>query len=197
MKLPRVLLGEELDKKLMASYEGWSTYVNRFVLNSLAGHAGALIEPSKVAEQALREALDELKGRLGGEMQTWRWDRLHRAVFPHYPFHNLPFLQKWFSRSVPCGGDWSTVNFGAVSSARPFIQRNVPGYRQIIDLAQPDGGSFIHSVGQSGHFLSPHYDDYLKDWAAVRYRPMRFTREAVERDARATLRLMPKAPRTA
>jgi penicillin amidase len=193
MKLPRVLLGEELDKKLLASYEGWSTYVNRFVLDSLSGRVPTSTEPSKLAERALREALDELKGRLGDEMQNWRWDRLHRAVFPHYPFHNVPFLQKWFSRSVPRGGDWSTVNFGAVLSARPFIQRNVPGYRQIIDLAQPDGGLFIHSVGQSGHFLSPHYDDYLKDWAAVRYRPMRFTRAAVERDARATLRLTPKA----
>lgn len=193
-KLPRVILGEELDKKLLASYEGWTSYVNRFVLDSLAGRAGGVAEPAAAAERALREALEELRGRLGADMRAWRWDRLHHAVFPHYPFHNVPFLQKWFSRSVPNGGDWSTVNFGAVLSSRPFLQRNVPGYRQIVDLARPDGGLFIQSVGQSGHFLSPHYDDYLKDWAAVRYRPMRFTREAVERDARSTLRLVPSAP---
>jgi penicillin G amidase len=69
----------------------------------------------------------------------------------------------------------------------------VPGYRHIVDLGSTDGGRFIHAGGQSGHLLSPHYDSYLDDWQAVRYRPMRFTAEAIEAARAATLRLEPRS----
>ena len=35
---------------------------------------------------------------------------------------------------------------------------------------------FLDAVGQGGHFLSPHYDDFLGDWKAVRHKKMRMTR---------------------
>ena len=38
---------------------------------------------------------------------------------------------------------------------------NGPIYRQVIDLANLDNSRYIQSTGQSGHLLSPHYDDLL------------------------------------
>jgi acyl-homoserine lactone acylase PvdQ len=44
----------------------------------------------------------------------------------------------------------------------------------------------------SGHFLSPHYDDFLSDWRAVRHRPMRMDRASIEKGATGRLRLTPQ-----
>jgi hypothetical protein len=63
------------------------------------------------------------------------------------------------------------------------------GYRQIVDLSEP-GGSFIHAGAQCGHFLARR-GDYMRDWASNRYRPMRFDRDSVERNAAGTLLLEP------
>ncbi|MBZ5558914.1 MAG: penicillin acylase family protein [Acidobacteriia bacterium] len=47
-------------------------------------------------------------------------------------------------------------------------------------------------MGQSGHVLSPHYDDALQAWHDVRHRKMRMTRADVERGALGTLTLTPR-----
>jgi penicillin amidase len=82
------------------------------------------------------------------------------------------------------------VHPGSFSIKKPFEQRFGPTYRQIVDLAD-DGGAFLQTTGQSGHFLSPRYDDYLPDWGAGRYRSMRLRRAAVDASVEATLRLLP------
>jgi len=51
---------------------------------------------------------------------------------------------------------------------------------------------FADAVGESGHFLSKHYDDFLPDWQAVRHRPMRMDRKAIEKGAIGTLTLRPR-----
>ena len=93
------------------------------------------------------------------------------------------------SRSVGNGGDWSTVNVGPVAADSPYEQHSVSGYRQIIDLSPANDSRFADAVGESGHFLSKHYDDFLAGWQGVRHRPMRMDRTEIEKGAIGTLRL--------
>ena len=72
------------------------------------------------------------------------------------------------------------VNVGPVAAERPYEQQSVPGYRQIVDLSPANDSRFLDAVGQSGHFLSPHYDDLLADWQAVRHHKMRMDRAAID-----------------
>jgi penicillin G amidase len=116
---------------------------------------------------------------------------VHAAVFPHQGLDAVPALRRFLSRSVPNGGDWSTVNVGPVAADTPFEQHSVPGYREIIDLSPANDSRFLNDVGESGHPLSTHYDDFLADWRAVRHRPMRMQREDVEHGAIGRLRLTP------
>ena len=46
------------------------------------------------------------------------------------------------------------------------------GYRGVYDFADPDSSVFIESTGQSGHFLSRHYDDMAQLWRRGEYIPM-------------------------
>ncbi|MEK7270601.1 MAG: penicillin acylase family protein, partial [Planctomycetota bacterium] len=59
-------------------------------------------------------------------------------------------------------------------------------------LSPGNDSRFLADVGQSGHPLSPHYDDFLSDWKAVKHRRMRMERADIERGAMGTLRLMPR-----
>ena len=76
-------------------------------------------------------------------------------------------------------------------SIAPTTQEAVPGYRQIIDLSPANNSRFIDAVGESGHFLSPHYDDFMADWRDVRDRKMRMTRADVDDGALGRLVLTP------
>jgi penicillin amidase len=128
---------------------------------------------------------------MGADPDGWRWDRIHRAVFPHQGLDAVGLLRPLLSRAVPGTGDWSTVNVGPTAADRPFEQHSVPSYRQIVDLSPADDSRFLDAVGQSGHFLSAHYDDFLEDWRTVDYRAMRLTENDGARGVTATLRLIP------
>ncbi|PYR12119.1 MAG: penicillin amidase, partial [Acidobacteria bacterium] len=93
--------------------------------------------------------------------------------------------------SVPAAGDWSTVNIGTVAADLRYEQHLVPGYREIIDLSPANDSRFLDAIGESGHALSPHYDDFLADWRLVRHRKMRMIRSDIENGAIGRLRLVP------
>jgi penicillin amidase len=200
LELAPALAGDELGALMLDSYEGRFTYITRFVRNTLTGDDRWCdnVETASQTEDcrhtitlALRRALEKLSASMGGDPGRWQWGRVHTAVFPHQGLDAVPALRPFLSRSVPSGGDWSTVNVGAVDVDFAYEQRAIPGYRQIVDLSPANDSRFLDAVGQSGHFLSRHYDDFLEDWRAVRHRKMRMDRREIDRDQRGTLRLTP------
>jgi penicillin amidase len=201
LRLPRAIVGDELGARLTGAYENRLSFVTRFLQNVLtaddsawcaeAGTGGRGSCAAKVSE-TLNDALAELTDRLGSEVPAWRWDRLHRVVFPHQGFDTVPGLGALLGRSSPSAGDWSTVNVGSVSTSRPYEQRAVAGYRTIVDLSSRNDSRFMIDLGQSGHPLSEHYDDFMDDWRNVRYRPMRLERGDIEEGATGRLQLTPR-----
>ena len=99
-------------------------------------------------------------------MARWRWDAVHHAVFPHQGLDAVAVLRPLLSRSVPNGGDWSTVNVGPVAADDPYEQHRSPATGEIIDLSPANDSRFLDGLGESGHLLSPHYDDFLHGLAA-------------------------------
>jgi penicillin amidase len=201
LRLAPALAGDELGPVVLDSYEGRLSYVTRFIVNTLTSDNSPWCDdvatPARetcgdIVTAALHEGVTELSRRMGANVSAWRWDEVHRVVFPHQGFDALGLVRPIFSRSVPGAGDWSTVNVGTVSVDRPFDQRTVPSYRQIVDLSPGGESRFIDAVGQSGHFLSRHYDDFLDDWRAVAGRPMRMDRAEIESGAIGRLRLAPE-----
>ncbi|HEX6289047.1 MAG TPA: penicillin acylase family protein [Herpetosiphonaceae bacterium] len=198
-RLTRAIAADELGARLIERYEERFTFSRPFIQQVLSEPSPwcddtttSLSETcAQIVAETFRDALEEVRSRQGAPPTEWRWDRMHVTVFPHQPLDNVPVLKAFFSRSLPHGGDHSTVNVAPFDFEYPFEQRHSPGYRQIIDLANLEGGQFLHSVGQSGHVLSPHYADYLADWKAIRYRPMRMERTTIDAAAQGTLRLTP------
>jgi penicillin G amidase len=116
--------------------------------------------------RTLGEAVSLLRRRLGENPGGWRWERLHRARFPHGIFDAVKGLRALFSLETGQGGDASTVNVGAYRLDGTFRMTDGPSYRQIVDFSDPGGSRFVHTTGQSGNVFDPRYRDLLPLWKA-------------------------------
>lgn len=146
----------------------------------------------RLLRAAIHEATESLRKQLGPEPGKWTWGALHVWRLPH-ALSAVPGLGKWFSRGpYPLGGDLNTVWQASLSLVRDTDAAGIlPGYRQIVDLADMDRSLFQLSTGQSGIPGHPRYGDCIEEYLAGRYRPLLFTRGAVEAAAERTLTLEP------
>jgi len=144
---------------------------------------------------SLDAALADLEKRYGRDMAAWRWGRAHAARHEHRPFGRHPLLSMLFDFRVPTPGDAFTVNVGRNNlneEADPYASRHAASLRAIYDFADLEQSLFIHSGGQSGNLLSPHYRSFTEAWARGEYIPMKTARKSVEAAARYSLRLTPQ-----
>ena len=200
LQLAPALVGDKLGPVVTESYQGKFSFVSRFIANTLASNDSPWCDDATTGKKescddavagALVKGLADLRRRMGDDISRWRWDTVHLAVFPH-ALDSVAALRPLLSRSVGIGGDWSTVNVGVTAADHPYEVHTVPGYREIIDLSAVGDSRFLDAVGESGHFLSKHYDDFLNDWRAVRHRKMRMSRDDIDRGAIGHLRLTPR-----
>ena len=140
--------------------------------------------------ESLKSALAELNQRLGPDMTTWSWGRLHRATFePAVAVLADPELRAQMSV-----GPLQTPG----SSSTPRAQAYRPGdfsviagasVRLVMDVGAWDNSVAMNTPGQSDDPLSAHYRDLFPMWAQGSYVPLRFSRAAVDGDAEDVIHL--------
>ena len=129
---------------------------------------------TEIASKSLDEALSWLQDKYGKNLNSLRWGDAHEAVHRHETLGNIPVLKYLFNiRQSTSGGD-NTLMRGktAGKGEDPFLNIHAAVYRGVYDFADPDSSVFIISTGQSGHFLSRHYDDLGNLWRRGEYVPM-------------------------
>ena len=127
-----------------------------------------------IARLALDDALVWVGERYGAALESLRWGDAHQATHDHPVLGSVPILRYFVNiRQSTSGGD-NTLMRGRTSGAdpQPFLNVHGAGYRGVYDFADPDSSVFIVSTGQSGHFLSRHYDDLSQLWRRGEYIPM-------------------------
>lgn len=144
-----------------------------------------------IVRRAADEAMAGLRGRYGNRY-GWRWDDAHAIKFSHPLSGGGRILDWFFSRGpVPVGGHSTTVNKTTTDLRRPYGTSEAASYRLILDIGAWDASLGVNITGQSGHPLSPHYFDQNSLWRQGSYRPLPYTREAVESATVSTLELVP------
>ena len=127
-----------------------------------------------IARLALDDALLRITETYGPALQSLRWGDAHQATHDHPVLGKMPVLRYFVNiRQSTSGGD-NTLLRGRTSGTGPNPYTNVhgAGYRGVYDFTDPDSSVFITSTGQSGHFLSRHYDDLAQLWRRGEYIPM-------------------------
>ena len=95
---------------------------------------------------------------------------------------------------IPMGGDAGSLNvtYPAFAESRAqLVARAGPSMRFVMDWADPDAFTLNLTLGQSGHPLSPHFDDQLEDFLGGRPWRVPFSRDQVEQRASSRLMLTP------
>jgi penicillin amidase len=201
-ELTRAIYADELGPAFRAA---WSTRA-QFVASVLADRDGQSrwcddigtprVETCpEILAESLERALADLRGRYGDDPARWRWGEAHFALSEHRPFSRVRWLAPFFELRVPVPGDAYTLNVGQsnfADEAAPYASRHAPSLRAIYDLADPEASLFIHSAGQSGNPLSPHYSDFAGRWARGEYVPMFTDRARIEASGTQRLVLVPR-----
>lgn len=203
--LTRRLYADELGPEFARLWDQRTTFVNN-VLDDRDAQArwcdDVTTDATETCTQqvvaALTEALADLRVRYGSDESGWRWGPAHPAVAEHRPFSKLAWLRPLFELRRPVGGDVSTLDVARYfigDAEEPYAARHVASLRMIVDLADPDASTFMHSGGQSGNPLSAHYADLLDRWTRVEALPMSMRAGDYERGALGTLTLQPPTGR--
>jgi penicillin amidase len=200
-ELARALYADELGGAFNANWQSRPMFTNAVLSGDadLARWCDDVRTPAvETCEEILAVSLDaalaDLRKRYGSDAARWRWGEAHEALHEHRPFGRQPLLAKIFDIRVPSPGDTFTVDVGRNNmndEARPFANRHAPSLRAIYDLSDPEKSLYIHSGGQSGNILSPHYEDFTEAWVKNEYIPMRMDRKTLEAEPHQTLRLVP------
>jgi penicillin amidase len=146
-----------------------------------------------IARMALDDALVWINENYGTALESLRWGDAHQATHDHQVLGDVPVLRYFVNiRQSTSGGD-NTLLRGRTSGQDPDPFQNVhgAGYRGVYDFADPDSSVFISSTGQSGHFLSRHYDDMAQLWRRGEYIPMSLDPELARAASVGVTRLEP------
>ncbi len=209
---------ESTDSVAAAIYEVWATkHLGKLTVAKAAPKAASLIgngqlqavieylehpdaalgaDPASARDaillESLQGALDELTQRLGPDMTTWAWGRLHRASFePAVALLADPELRAQMSV-----GPLQTPGSGSTPRAQAYRPNDFSviagaSVRLVMDVGAWDNSVAMNTPGQSDDPMSAHYRDLFPLWAQGSYVPLRFSRAAVDADAENLIHMSP------
>ncbi|WP_210588350.1 penicillin acylase family protein [Streptomyces sp. GESEQ-35] len=145
-------------------------------------------------KRALIDARWELTAKLGKDIDTWNWGRLHRLFLKNQTLgtDGPGFLQYALNRGPwRLGGGEATVNATGWNAAGGYGVVWVPSMRMVVNLGDLDESKWINLTGASGHAYSAHYTDQTDKWVKGELLDWSFSDKAVEESTNDTLVLKP------
>ncbi|MGC0331404.1 penicillin amidase [Streptomyces sp. SAI-170] len=145
-------------------------------------------------ERALVDARWELTAKLGKDIDTWSWGRLHRLFLNNQTLgtEGPGVLQYMLNRGPwKLGGGEATVNATGWNAAGGYGVVWVPSMRMVVNLGDLDKSRWINLTGASGHAYNAHYTDQTDKWAKGELLGWAFTEKAVDDRTSDTLVLKP------
>ncbi|MCM1974163.1 penicillin acylase family protein [Streptomyces sp. G1] len=145
-------------------------------------------------KRAMIDARWELTAKLGKDIETWNWGRLHRLFLKNQTLgtEGPGFLQYVLNRGPwKLSGGEATVNATGWNAAGGYGVVWVPSMRMVVNLGDLDKSKWINLTGASGHAYSAHYTDQTDKWADGELLDWSFSKSAVDKSTSDTLVLQP------
>ncbi|PZH07050.1 penicillin acylase family protein [Streptomyces sp. NTH33] len=145
-------------------------------------------------ERAMIDARWELTAKLGKDIDTWSWGRLHRLFLKNQTLGtDGPGILQYVLNRGPwkLSGGEAAVNAAGWNAAGGYGVVWVPSMRMVVNLADLDKSKWINLTGASGHAYSAHYTDQTDKWTKGELLPWAFSANAVDRNTSDTLVLKP------
>ncbi|GKQ39981.1 penicillin acylase family protein [Streptomyces sp. A012304] len=155
---------------------------------------GADHDRDKLFARAMIDARWELTAKLGKDIDTWSWGRLHRLFLKNQTLGTSGpgFLQYMLNRGPwKLSGGEAAVNATGWNAAGGYGVVWVPSMRMVVNLDDLDKSKWINLTGASGHAYSSHYTDQTSKWAKGELLDWAFSAKAVDAATSDTLVLKP------
>jgi len=144
--------------------------------------------------RAMKDARWELTAKLGKDIDTWSWGRLHRLFLKNQTLGtDGPGIVRYVLNRGPwkLSGGEATVNATGWNAAGGYGVVWVPSMRMVVNLGDLDKSKWINLSGASGHAYSAHYTDQTSKWVKGELLSWSFSDKAVDKSTRDTLLLKP------
>ncbi|WP_430377696.1 penicillin acylase family protein [Streptomyces sp. B1-3] len=158
------------------------------------GDRPAATNRDELFKRAMIDARWELTAKLGKDIDTWSWGRLHRLFLKNQTLGiEGPDIVQYALNRGPwkLSGGEATVNATGWNAAGGYGVVWVPSMRMVVNLGDLDKSKWINLTGASGHAYSAHYTDQTGKWAKGELLDWSFSDAAVDRSTSDTLVLKP------
>ena len=194
------LLGPLADQALRDQSRGAAGHLSqlRSLFATLAKENDTSMRPpatdwQSLMARALEEGVAYLRNRLGDDMDSWVWGKVHFTKPEHTLSASFPDVAPLLDPpSVPMGGDGDTPQAGGYSPAAPFTMTGMSVARYVFDAGDWNNSAWIISLGASGHPGSPHYADQMPIWGEVELIPMLYDWDRIAAGAESCQELKPR-----
>ncbi|MFJ1794760.1 penicillin acylase family protein [Kitasatospora griseola] len=146
--------------------------------------------------EALKDARQDLTSRLGKDISTWSWGRLHQLTLQEPTLGSddssiaSPAIRKLLNRGpYKLSGGSAAVNASGWNAAAGYDVDWIPSMRMVVDLSDFDASRWINVGGASGHAFHPNYNDQTDLWSKGELLPWAYTKDAVTKSGKNTLTL--------
>lgn len=127
----------------------------------------------QVFDESFDSTISFLKNQLGDDVMQWNWGRVHAVEHAHPIGKQKPFDNFFNVGPFPMPGGNETINQEGFDLSPDGYYRIKfgPALRRTLDFADPEHGQSILPTGQSGNFMSAHYNDQAKLFVQGQTRP--------------------------
>ncbi|MGW1890198.1 penicillin acylase family protein [Streptomyces sp. NPDC002004] len=145
-------------------------------------------------KRAMEDARWDLTAKLGKDVDTWSWGRLHQLELKNQTLGTEgPGALKFVLNRGPwkLGGGEAAVDATGWNAAGGYSVIWVPSMRMVVNLKDLDKSRWINLTGASGHAYSAHYTDQTDKWTKGELLPWDYSAKAVGAGTQDTLVLKP------
>ena len=148
----------------------------------------------EIFAQSFERTLQDLEEQLGPVISGWHWGKVHTLEHQHLLGRKKP-LDQLFNVgpfSVP-GGEEVIANLAfRLNTEGRYPVLYGPAMRFIVDFSKAGGALGVNPTGQSGFFLSRHYDDQTTLFNTGRLRPQMMNAANIRQNHMGKLTLRPE-----
>ncbi|MFE0643895.1 penicillin acylase family protein [Streptomyces sp. NPDC058877] len=144
--------------------------------------------------RAMKDARWELTAKLGKDVSSWNWGRLHQLTLKNQTLGTAGpgFVQRLLNRGPwNLGGGEAAVDATGWNAAGGYDVIWVPSMRMVVNVGDWDKSRWVNLTGASGHAFHPHYADQTDTWAKGELYDWAYGKAAVDAAAEDTLVLKP------
>lgn len=144
---------------------------------------------AKELQSSLESTLEQLSRVSGTEsVSEWTWSEFSSTEYVHQPLGRVKGIEWLFKRNTDSVTSPNSINAANLQfdPLKGFTKNFGSSFRQVIELKKDHIHWYMVSTGQSGNFMSMHFDDMIKPFSRAK-----LTRLDVKDQSEDVLKLVP------